>query len=236
MIKRLSSDLRLGISLMRYTMDGKRVTIAFLVVGVVGLLNDAATRGRGYMGLYFLAVLSLYLTQTLNMHMVSGFVHSSSKKHRIFVEIPTLFLFLSNTLIYLLLVLLRIVYRNVFGELAKSAMVGLLFYGLTLILLTVYGVFAYHSTALRFLLLFAVIFLISISGGFSSSVEETGAYMRIFGTLEQTGLLDNPVLVGLAGYVPVLISVLVFYILSSLVYPWPVSERIYKQALAREKA
>jgi len=235
MISKWIKNLKLGMGLLRYSLQIKTNLTMLILFSLMGVLYEVLQQGKSFFGIYFLALVPLYLSQLLNAVFITGLAQSSNKKHAILVDIPALFSFVWTTVTYLFLILLRFLYYKTSGQLPKLAMLGLLYFGLILIFMTIYNVFVFRKPWLGYLFLAILIFALSFTGGLSMRLEDANMGYVIAQKLLNLSLFDHPALLTMIGYMLVVANALVFYLLSNLLYKMPLSERTYKQALSRAK-
>lgn len=233
MIKRFSENVRLGWRLLPYGLQAKTNMVVLLIFLVVALLQEILLQGRGFFGLYFMAIIPLYLSQLWNSVAISNLMQGSAKKKQVLIEVPTVYSLLSTICLYALLVLLRLLYyRN--GALTRTAMLGLLYFGAILFMLVLYNVLVFRKPVLGYVMLVVMIFFISFTGGFTfGTVDDTAAAWHSVSRVLELPLFDHPVRVGVLGLLLVIFDTVLFYVLSLALYKLPISERVYKQAMAR---
>ncbi|MCR5800840.1 MAG: hypothetical protein K6G57_00730 [Lachnospiraceae bacterium] len=230
MISGIKENLKLGSSLLRYGFQMKTNMILLVLFTVIGIVEDFGSKGDYMMGLYFLAIVSMYISQFLNGVCMSAMAQSSPYKHEILVEIPTIFHALISGGFFVLVVVLRFLYSSM-GDLSILAIAGPVMFSVMSIMISCYNLLIYRFPVVGYAFLAVIIMALTFGGTFNVPADMPEA---------QPGYLSLPIFSSLttsivAGIVILILDVALFYGLSVVLYKKSLSRAIFKRAIASAK-
>jgi hypothetical protein len=227
----MGKDLKVGWGMLKNTIMFKSNAALLALFTVIGFVMEFTTKGENIMGVYFMAIIGLYVSQFLNGVAVSEMVQSSHYKRALLVDIPTIMIAIIQLVEYCILAGLRYWYCAQAGEVTPQYTSGLLFFGCFFFMITIYNLLVYRVPVAGYGLL--AIIIISVIPGFTGG--RAFNYTGIAGFLKNLPICNNYWYTFATGLAIVIIDVVVFYILSRILYKVPLSTRIWKRALERQK-
>ncbi len=243
-MKKLIRSLKMGFSLFKYSLAYKMNIVLMLVFGGLGIAYEVITvfsnmESEGvqhgitnYNGIWMLAMSPLYAIQMMYGLSLSGVIQSSDSKRLLLVDAATAFKAIWEIICFAILAVTRyICYRN--ADLNKGDILfGLLFFGLFSLVISLYTVIIYRYTTIGYIVMLPLIILFMLVPLFMNrsniSFSPVNFMSRMpFGESYLACLAISAAIV--------IIDIVLFYVLSVVMYKVPLSEKSFRQLLSRAK-
>ena len=200
--------------LQKYGFQRKTQLVSMLIMYVIGLVMEVVSHGTYWLGMFFMMMTPLFVTQTLYSTCMSGLVAASPRGKQIQTSLACLGDLVTTLVSMSILVVLKIVEVKLYPDHARVIM----------IIVHLYTALVYKYYALSIILLFAIIWPISYVMGYQSVGESS--FVLSF-------VPASPGLVILFAYASALVGVGLEYLIAKLVYRAPLSK--YAQGAAMRK-
>lgn len=226
-------DVVFGFKILFYANHYKMSLVTVILAFFAGIVFDAVTLGRNFIGMYYLCLIPPYLCQLWNSVAVTGILQSSPKKRSILITAPVKYYFLLATIIYAVLCLLRLFYYSI-GHLTETAMFGLAYFGVIMLLLTLYDVIVFRFPEIGYGILFVTFVVMGFMGGFSIKDSDKLASF-VASVITEIPFIDRRGVLPVIGFVLMIFCTMFFYGLSKVLYKVPLSTKAYRFSLERQR-
>lgn len=210
-------QFKFGLSMIRYGFRLGINNFILLIFLAIGLIVEIISKGTNLVGGFYFLLIGLFAHQLITSLALSNYVQASPAKKRLQINIPVI----TSTLIYLsiftLLLLERAILIQVYPELQNKICYGLLNLIVFLVIALIYSGICYKYFAAG-----TVIFLVAI---FTVSPFIQVIYKMLFRGLNGSVQL---VLLGVIGYIGIILGGLIEYGIGCLLYKKPLSEFAFK--------
>lgn len=210
--------------LQKYGFQRKTQLVSMLIMYVSGLVMEVVSHGTYWLGMFFMMMSPLFVTQTLYSICMSGLVAASPRGKQIQTSLACLGDLVTTLVSMSILVVLKIVEVKVYPDHARVVLSAFVILCLIMIILHLYTALVYKYYALSIILLCAIICPISYVMGYQSVGESS--FVLSF-------VPASPGLVILFAYASALVGVGLEYLIAKLVYRAPLSK--YAQGAAMRK-
>ena len=236
---RIGRAIKVGVGMMKYSLAVKMnlvLMILFMVLGifyeVMMMFSSGESSPVAFNGIWMLALAPMYAIQLMYGISLSGVVQSSSAKRTLLVDSSTVFKAISEILSFLILVIARIVACNKQGGANSTMLFGLVFYGIFSLVLSVYTVVIYRYPVIGYAVLLPLLIIMMVGAIF---VGRDTVALNPVRVLDIIGIGNNFTVCLAIGSGIIVLDIVLFYVLSAVLYKVPLSERAFKQLLARAK-
>ena len=231
---RYKDILKETIALLPYSLKSRTNGVLLVIFLLTGFVWDIAYRGSGWIGLWFVLLFPLVISQQLNSVALSNMVQSSTRKRNILVTVPCLIMGISTIAIYLGLFIIRLVLLKSADGISRLALFSLVLYGAFEIMFVIYNLFVFRKPVIGYVVLvFLLIMIFAVNPTGFIPPDNPNMIYGILGTLLWLPVFDSIYTAFAAGLILTVISIVLFYALSVAFYKLPLSERNYKYALNR---
>lgn len=202
----------------KYGFQRKTQLVSMLIMYVIGLVMEVVSHGTYWLGMFFMMMSPLFVTQTLYSICMSGLVAASPRGKQIQTSLACLGDLVTTLVSMSILVVLKIVEVKVYPDHARVVLSAFVILCLIMIILHLYTALVYKYYAL------SIICPISYVMGYQSVGESS--FVLSF-------VPASPGLVILFAYASALVGVGLEYLIAKLVYRAPLSK--YAQGAAMRK-
>ena len=242
-MNKIGRSIKSGIGMMKYSMALKMnvtLMIAFAVLGIAyevitvfSMLGESASGGiTNYNGIWMLAISPVYSIQLMYGVSLSGLVQSSSAKKGLLVYAATAFKTVMEIICFAILAVTRyFCFKNAVVP-RHEILFGLIFFGLFSMFISLYTVIIYRYVTIGYVVMLPIIIIVMLIPMFMHTKSVALNPAMIMTRLPFGNSYAGSLAVGAA---VVVIDIVLFYVLSLLLYKVPLSERAFKQLLARSK-
>lgn len=242
-MNKIGRSIKSGIGMMKYSVAVKlnvTLMIAFTVLGIAyevitvfSMLSGGHSQGiSNYNGIWMLAISPLYSIQLMYGISLAGIVQSSSAKKGLLVYAATAFKAVMEIVCYTILAVTRYFCCRFVGQPRPDILFGLLFFGLFSLVISVYTVIIYRYVTAGYVIMLPVIIIFMLIPVFTSRKD------IIFNPSVFMGMMPfghSYAACAAIGAGLVIFDIVMFFLLSKMLYKVPLAERAFKQLLARSK-
>ena len=232
-----------GLKLMKYSLAFRMNIVLMIVFTVAGLVYEVTTvfsqmggdRSHGitnYNGIWMLAISPIYATQLMYGLSLSGVIQSSSAKKSLLVYSAAGYKAVTEIICFAILAVTRYLCCRLSGTYSGDILFGLIFYGLFSMLLSLYTIVIYRYTTLGYVVMLPIIIACMLIPIFLNRNAANFSPISLMNRLPFGESYVGSLAVGAA---IVVIDIVLFYILSNLLYKVPLSEKAFRQLLSRSK-
>ena len=242
-MNKIGRSIKSGIGMMKYSMAFKMnvvlmiafaaLGIAYEVITVFSMLRGEHSQGiSNYNGIWMLAISPIYSIQLMYGISLAGIVQSSSAKKGLLVYAATAFKAVMEIVCYTILAVTRYFCCQITGEARPDILFGLLFFGLFSLVISLYTVIIYRYVTAGYVIMLPLIIIFMLVPVFTSRKEILFNPSVLMGMMPFGHSYAACVIIGAA---IVILDIVLFFVLSKLLYKVPLAERAFKQLLARAK-
>ena len=228
-------DLIKFVKMMKYSLQAKMITILAIIFLVIGIFFEFTDFGRGSMfslAALYLALTSMYFYQMVFTTTVSRMVQTSPLKRKLQTSGPAIITLITSLIAFTLYTVIRCVRMT--PEFVEEnemtwaqAYAPIFFMAVSIFVFMVYLGISYKS------FIFSLV-LIAVSVG---GLMFLGGQDSVFESITEKLLVDNgPVLLIAVSYGIIVISAVVAYVLSVLLYKKDISEAAVRYALRQAQS
>lgn len=217
-------QIKFGLSLVKYGFKLKSNIAMLVFFLIIGFIMEIASKGTNLIGGVYFMLIGLFAFQLIMSLTLSNFIQTSPAKKRLQITIPTE----TSTLIYLviftLLLIERVILIRIYPEL-QDEICCTLFSTIIFLLIAI----AYSGICYKYFIVATVIFVASI---FTLFPCFDFLYNNIIGNFDLNVRL---LVIGIIGYVAIILGGFIEYGLGCLLYKKPLSEFAFKGIMKNMK-
>ncbi len=235
-------SFKTGLGMIKYSLAAKMniaLMIVFLILGifyeimtVVSHVTASRSGFVNYNGIWMLALAPLYAIQLMYGISLSGVVQSSCVKKMLLVDTATVFKAVCEVICFAILVLTRYLSCRLSGDASANILFGLIFFGIFSMLISLYTVIIYRYVTIGYVVMLPLIIACMLLGFFS---ERKGFSFSLDTIMARMPFGDSFPGCLAIGALLVIIDIVAFYFMSRVFYKIPLSEKAFRQMLARVK-
>ncbi len=232
-----------GLKLMKYSLAFKMNIVLMIAFTVLGLAYEVTTvfsqmggdpsRGiTNYNGIWMLAISPIYATQLMYGLSLSGVIQSSSAKKSLLVYSAVGYKAIAEIICFAILAVTRYLCCRFSGVYSGDILFGLVFFGLFSMILSLYTIIIYRNTTVGYVIMLPIIIACMLVPVFLNRKAVDFSPVLLMERLPFGESYAGSLAVGAA---IVIVDIVLFYILSNLLYKVPLSEKAFRQLLSRSK-